>query len=88
MFVQLSSVVSANIYRQSDAPRYRRGNQVLISISCVNLLVLYPGTKLYYIWRNKQRDRVWNAMTPEEQAHYLTTTKDVGNRRLDFRFAH
>ena len=88
MFVQLSSVVSANIYRADDAPRYRRGNRALITISCVNLLILYPGTKAYYMWRNKQRDRVWNTMTPEQQAHYLATTKDVGNRRLDFRFAH
>ena len=88
MFVQLSSVVSANIYRADDAPRYRRGNRALITISCVNLFILYPGTKAYYMWRNKQRDRVWDAMTPEQQAHYLATTKDVGNRRLDFRFAH
>ncbi|KAI0337443.1 allantoate permease [Trametopsis cervina] len=88
MFVQLSSVISANIYRKDDAPRYRRGNRVLISIAVFNLVVLYPGTKMYYIWRNKQRERVWSAMTPEEQAHYLETTTDVGNRRLDFRFAH
>ncbi|PSR70856.1 hypothetical protein PHLCEN_2v13297 [Hermanssonia centrifuga] len=88
MFVQLTSVISANIYRKDDAPRYRRGNRVLIIISCVNLVILYPSTKLYYIWRNKQRDRIWNAMTPEEQVHYLETTKDIGNRRLDFRFAH
>ncbi|OBZ69164.1 hypothetical protein A0H81_10911 [Grifola frondosa] len=88
MFVQASSVVAANIYQQDDAPRYRRGNRTLIIISCVNLAVLYPGTKLYYIWRNKQRDRIWNAMTPEEQTHYLETTTDAGNRRLDFRFAH
>ncbi|EKM52298.1 uncharacterized protein PHACADRAFT_198365 [Phanerochaete carnosa HHB-10118-sp] len=88
MFVQLTSVVSAYIYQSNDAPRYRRGNRILISISCINLIVLYPGTKLYYIWRNKQRDRIWNAMTPEQQVHYLATTKDVGNRRLDFRFAH
>jgi hypothetical protein len=88
MFVQLSSVVSANIYLKDDAPRYRRGNRILIAIACLNLIVLYPATKLYYIWRNKQRDRVWNAMTPEEQANYLATTKDLGNRRLDFRFAH
>ena len=88
MFVQASAVVSAYIYRADDAPRYRRGNRVLIAISCINLLVLYPGTKLYYIWRNKQRDKIWDAMTSEEKAHYLATTKDVGNRRLDFRFAH
>ena len=88
MFVQLSSVVSANIYRKDDAPRYRRGNRVLIAISLVNLCVLYPGTKLYYIWRNKTRDRIWDAMSAEEKDTYLRTTKDEGNKRLDFRFAH
>lgn len=43
----------------------RRGNRVLITISLINLLVLYPGTKLYYKWRNNQRDKVWNRMSPE-----------------------
>jgi hypothetical protein len=44
--------------------------------------------KVYYIWRNKSRDRKWNAMSSEEKDHYLRTTKDEGNKRLDFRFAH
>ncbi|TDL21999.1 allantoate permease [Rickenella mellea] len=88
MFVQASSIISNNIYQKSDAPRYRKGNRILITISCINLLVLYPGTKAYYKWRNAQRDKKWNAMTPEERDNYLNTTKDVGNRRLDFRFAH
>ena len=43
----------------------KRGNSVLISIAVVNLVVLYPGTKLYYVWRNRQRARIWDAMTPE-----------------------
>lgn len=88
MFVQASAVISANIYRADDAPRYRRGNRVLISIGLVNLCVLYPLSKAYYVWRNKQRDKVWNGMTVEEKKVYLETTRDVGNRRLDFRFAH
>ncbi|KAK7059666.1 allantoate permease [Favolaschia claudopus] len=88
MFVQASAIIYSQIYRKDDAPRYRRGNRVLIAINSLNLLVVYPATKMYYIWRNKQRDRIWNAMTDEERQHYLTTTKDVGNRRLDFRFAH
>ncbi|KIJ61406.1 hypothetical protein HYDPIDRAFT_96568 [Hydnomerulius pinastri MD-312] len=88
MFVQASSIVSAQIYVASDAPRYERGNKILIIICCVNLIVLYPGTKAYYVWRNRQRAKIWDTMTAEEKAHYLSTTKDVGNRRLDFRFAH
>ncbi|KAG2057862.1 allantoate permease [Suillus hirtellus] len=88
MFVQVSGIVSAQIYVSSDAPRYQRGNKTLIIICCVNIFILYPATKVYYIWRNRQRAKVWDAMTTEERAHYLSTTKDVGNRRLDFRFAH
>ncbi|KAK7439381.1 hypothetical protein VKT23_017604 [Stygiomarasmius scandens] len=88
MFVQASAVVSAQIYRADDAPLYRRGNVILITICCFNIFIMYPSVKAYYLWRNRQRDKVWNAMTPEEKANYLRTTKDVGNRRLDFRFAH
>ncbi|KAJ4464000.1 major facilitator superfamily domain-containing protein [Lentinula edodes] len=88
MFVQATSVISAQIYRADDAPRYRRGNLTLIIICCFNVVVLYPATKAYYIWRNRQRDRIWDAMSVEERKEYLTTTTDVGNRRLDFRFAH
>ncbi|KAJ3824819.1 allantoate permease [Lentinula raphanica] len=88
MFVQATSVISAQIYRADDAPRYRRGNLSLIIICSFNVVVLYPATKAYYIWRNRQKDRIWNAMSLEEQKEYLSTTTDVGNRRLDFRFAH
>lgn len=51
-------------------------------------IVLYILTKAYYIWRNKVRDREWNALTKEEQIRYLATTKDSGSKRKDFRFAH
>ncbi|KAJ7322864.1 allantoate permease [Mycena albidolilacea] len=88
MFVQASAVIYAQIYRKDDAPMYRRGNRVLIIIACVNVLVVYPGTKAYYMWRNARKAKLWDAMTAEERQHYLTTTTDIGNRRLDFRFAH
>ena len=45
-------------------------------------------TKAYYIWRNKQKARIWNALTPEQQREYKVNTKLEGSRRLDFRFAH
>ncbi|KAI6146235.1 allantoate permease [Pisolithus tinctorius] len=88
MFVQASSIIASQIYVAGDAPRYERGNRILIIICCINLGILYPGTKAYYIWRNRQRDKIWSRMTVKERDHYLRTTKDVGNRRLDFRFAH
>ncbi|CAK7215104.1 hypothetical protein SCUCBS95973_002365 [Sporothrix curviconia] len=87
MFVQLSGIISAQIYRTDDSPLYRRGNRVLLSIVVLNLVV-YSFAKIYYVYRNRYRDRVWNGMTEDERLNYLATTTDEGNKRLDFRFAH
>ncbi|KAJ5243176.1 uncharacterized protein N7469_001503 [Penicillium citrinum] len=102
MCVQASSIIAANIYRAGnlaktlalvlvllvdDAPRYRRGNRVLVSLVVTNIFI-YLLTKIYYVWRNSSREKKWNALSSQEQLHYLETTKDEGNRRLDFRFAH
>lgn len=51
-------------------------------------IFIYLLTKVYYVWRNASRDRKWNAMSKDEKVNYLATTKDEGNKRLDFRFAH
>lgn len=66
---------------------YRRGNRVLIGICAYNM-VLFIGTKLFYVYVNKSRAKKWDAMSLEERDHYLATTNDKGNKRLDFRFAH
>jgi hypothetical protein len=87
MSVQACTVIASNVYQKHDAPRYRNGNKNLIAVACMNIC-LYVLTKSYYIWRNKTRDRIWDAMAPEQKKEYLKTTKDEGNKRLDFRFAH
>jgi len=87
MSVQASSIVASNVYRDDDKPYYRRGNRVLAGITAWNIVFII-AIKLYYIWRNKSRAKVWDAMTDDEKEHYLKTTKDEGNKRLDFRFAH
>ncbi|KAF6806740.1 transporter YIL166C-like protein 3 [Colletotrichum sojae] len=87
MFVQTSGIISSNIYRSDDAPLYKRGNRALLGIVCMNL-VLYPLVKSYYAFRNKRRDRTWSGMSEEQRLAYLATTKDEGNKRLDFRFSH
>ncbi|CAG8955299.1 hypothetical protein HYFRA_00011281 [Hymenoscyphus fraxineus] len=87
MFHQASGIISANIYRKDDAPRYRRGNRVLVSLCVVNI-GLYTFTKVYYVMRNRSREKKWNALGEEGRLNYLATTKDEGNKRLDFRFAH
>ncbi|KAF5584012.1 phthalate transporter [Fusarium pseudocircinatum] len=87
MFCQAGGIIASNIYRKDDAPKYHRGNRQLLAILIMNL-VLYVLVKVYYILRNKSRDKKWNVMTESERLEYLDTTKDEGNRRLDFRFAH
>lgn len=86
MCVQAGGIISANIYRADDAPQYHRGNSVLLGAVGFNT-VLYLSTKAYYVVRNRQRDRVWDAMSEGERYQYLATTNDSGNKRLDFRFA-
>jgi hypothetical protein len=83
----MASKQAANIYRDDDQPLYRRGNTILIGITSFNIVLFYL-VKAFYIWRNKVRDRKWNAMTKEEQTDYSLNTKDEGLKRLDFRFAH
>ncbi|KAK4706158.1 hypothetical protein P7C70_g51, partial [Phenoliferia sp. Uapishka_3] len=85
--VQLGSIISSNVYQPSDKPYYNHGNRVLLGIISANL-VLFGLAKGWYIYRNKQKSAIWEALSPEERAHYLATTKDEGNRRLDFQFAH
>ncbi|KAK2031340.1 phthalate transporter [Colletotrichum zoysiae] len=87
MFVQTGGIISSNIYRSDDAPLYERGNRSLLGIVCMNLL-LYPLVKSYYVYRNKKRNRTWNGMSEAQRIAYLETTRDEGNKRLDFRFIH
>ncbi|KAI1082149.1 allantoate permease [Whalleya microplaca] len=87
MSVQTGGVYSAYIYRDDDKPTYRRGNTVLLFINLLSILV-FLLTKLYYVWRNKQKEREWNTLTEEQQVEYRRTTRLQGSRRLDFRFAH
>lgn len=87
MSVQVGSIISAYIYQDYDKPKYKDGNLTLVIINC-SVIALFLLTKVYYIWRNRQRDKVWAAMTEQERIDYVHSTKLSGSRRLDFRFAH
>ncbi|KAL6857304.1 MFS general substrate transporter [Trichoderma novae-zelandiae] len=87
MFVQVGSVISAYIYVDDDAPLYHKGNFNLFIINVLSI-VLFLLAKVYYMWRNKQREKVWNEFTEDEKKEYTATSKVQGSARLDFRFAH
>lgn len=86
MAIQASSIVGSNIYQSKDGPRYFRANKILIGLIGFNILILYPGTYLFYKLTNKRRDKIWDGMSPQDKTEYLRSTKDEGNKRLDFRF--
>lgn len=87
MAVQLSNIISSQIYRTADKPLYYTGNKVLLGICAYNI-VLFVAAKFYYVYKNNKRDQIWFNMTREERLQYIATTEDKGNKRLDFRFAH
>ncbi|KIL86552.1 hypothetical protein FAVG1_10382 [Fusarium avenaceum] len=87
MFVQTGNIAASNIFREDDQPLYRRGNRVILGITCANIVLFYL-VKGFYLWRNKVRDERWNALTKEQQQDYLLNTTDEGQQRMDFRFAH
>ncbi|KAF2171960.1 hypothetical protein M409DRAFT_18191 [Zasmidium cellare ATCC 36951] len=87
MSIQLSNIIGTNVYRNGDKPLYRVGNAALIGVVCWNIL-LFVAAKIFYVMTNRSRERKWSVMSKEEREHYLATTTDKGNKRLDFRFAH
>lgn len=83
--IQLSGLIGGNIYQQDDAPLYHRGNKILLGFAAFNI-VFFSLSKLYYQFRNKKRDKIWNTMTIDQKIEYLNTTTEEANKRLDFRF--
>lgn len=79
MCVQAGNVISNNIYRADDKPLYRRGNRNLIIIN-VLAISLFIFAKIYYILRNKHRDRVWSAMTNEVRNLQMRKRIAITNR--------
>ncbi|KAM0191062.1 hypothetical protein ACHAPI_009126 [Fusarium lateritium] len=90
VIVQMGSVISSQIYRKWDAPYYKSGNKVLISILCLSVVV-FIAQRQWLVRLNKKKIEQWDQMTPEQKLEYQTDKEQReidGNRRLDFRFAY
>ncbi|KAK6812497.1 hypothetical protein RU639_011745 [Aspergillus parasiticus] len=90
VIVQVGSVISSQIYRDSDKPYYFTGNKVLISI-CAFSLVVFVVQREFLRYLNRQKEKKWNEMTPEEKVAYQSdqaAREGEGNKRLDFRFKY
>ncbi len=87
MSVQLGAVCYNFIYVDSDKPYYHNGNTKLMAINLASICVFLLA-KVYYVFRNKQKDRAWEKLTEAERIEYIRNSPDKGCKRLDFRFAH
>ncbi|PWY95256.1 MFS general substrate transporter [Aspergillus sclerotioniger CBS 115572] len=102
VIVQVGSIISSRewflhpppllleIYRSSDSPYYYTGNKVLISL-CVLSLVVFVAQRELLRYLNRQKERKWQAMSPEERVLYQSdkeAREKEGNKRLDFRFKY
>jgi hypothetical protein len=85
--VQIGHVIYSFIYVEHDKPYYRDGNTKLLAINILSIFLFF-FTKAYYVWRNKQKDATWRAMSEAERADYVQNSPETGCKRLDFRFAH
>ncbi len=84
------SLIGSQIYRKWDAPYYKTGNKVCISILSLGLVVIL-GQRTALFFMNKKKAHKWDRMTTEEQLAYQTDSaarEADGNKRLDFRFAY
>jgi predicted MFS family arabinose efflux permease len=90
VIVQVGSLVGSQIYRAYDAPYYKRGNKVLVSI-CALALAAFVVQRQVLVYLNKKKEEKWAAMTPAERQAYqndVQLREKEGNRRLDFRFVY
>ena len=87
MSVQVGSILSTRIYTNGDKPYYRKGNLALISLAALSILLCWL-VKAYYIQKNKQKRKVWEALSEDEKLEYKLTTKDEGAKRLEVFLVH
>jgi hypothetical protein len=64
----MGSIIGNNIFREDDAPLYKRGYTVLLAFNLLGI-ILFIATKVYYLRRNKERDAIWRGMS--EEVSYL-----------------
>jgi hypothetical protein len=64
VFVQVGGITASQIYQAKDSPLYKTGNHILLYINILSLF-LFIFAKVFYVLKNKSRDKKWNALTKE-----------------------
>lgn len=82
-------MIGSQIYRKWDAPYYKVGNTVCISILSLAVIAIFVQRQ-WLIKLNKKKRQQWDELTSEQQMAYQMDTEareKEGNKRIDFRFA-
>ena len=59
--VQISAIAGSNVYQSGDKNNIK-GNSAMVAI-CVLNIILFPLTKLFYMYQNRKRTQIWNKMS-------------------------
>ncbi|KAJ8098429.1 major facilitator superfamily domain-containing protein [Lipomyces tetrasporus] len=82
--VQCGNILAANVYRESDAPYYHRGNGILIGLNVLSMVIIL-AIRQYYVIENRLKERLWGQLDDEEKDEYVKVSKGLGNRQLFFK---
>lgn len=83
--VNACDMVSVNLFRDEDAPRFIRGFWILFGALLLTIaLFIFQRYHLMYV--NRKREEKTKTWTSEDWRHYNETTKDEGDDHLSFRY--
>ncbi|KAG0094369.1 hypothetical protein BGZ93_007316 [Podila epicladia] len=85
--VNACDMVSVNLFRDEDAPRFIRGFWILFGALLLTI-VLFLFQRYHLMYVNRKRAETTRHWTDEDWKKYNETTKDEGDERLDFRFCY
>lgn len=85
--VNACDMVSVNLFRDEDAPRFIKGFWILFGALLLTI-VLFLFQRYHLMYVNRKRAETTQHWTDEDWRKYNETTKDEGDERLDFRFCY
>ncbi|KAG0240597.1 hypothetical protein BGX31_001848 [Mortierella sp. GBA43] len=85
--VNACDMVSVNLFRDEDAPRFIRGFWILFGALLLTI-VLFIFQRYHLMWINKKRDEKTKNWTEADWKHYNDTTQDEGDDHLSFRYTY
>ncbi|KAF9198622.1 hypothetical protein BGZ49_000503 [Haplosporangium sp. Z 27] len=85
--VNVSDMVSVNLFRDKDAPRFITGFWVLFGALLLTI-VLFIFQRYYLMWINKSREEKTRNWNEADWQHYNETTTDEGDDHLSFRYSY